>query len=61
MEGQQLNWRKASYSTGTGGSCVEVASADTVHVRDTKQNSSGPVLRFTPEAWRSFAERVKTL
>ncbi|MGH3221763.1 MAG: DUF397 domain-containing protein [Streptosporangiaceae bacterium] len=52
------NWRKASYS-GTGGSnCVEVASDSHVAVRDT-QDRTGPVLRFTPGAWRRFADGVK--
>jgi hypothetical protein len=54
-----LNWRKASYSASNGGGCVEVAGqASSVLVRDTKDRS-GPVLRFTPGAWRRFADRVK--
>ncbi|MGA2829636.1 MAG: DUF397 domain-containing protein [Streptosporangiaceae bacterium] len=54
-----MNWRKSSYSSGNGGECVEVASLDGVAVRDTKQDSTGPVLRFTPAAWRRFANQVK--
>jgi hypothetical protein len=52
-------WRKSSYSGGSGGDCVEVRD-DTgrVLVRDTKDRT-GPVLPFTPEAWRQFADRVK--
>ncbi len=59
MEGTDMNWRKSSYS-GTGGSnCVEVAdSTSRVLVRDT-QDRTGPVLRFTPDAWRRFAGQVK--
>jgi hypothetical protein len=38
---------------------VEVGSADRVLVRDTKDRS-GPVLRFSPAAWRRFADQVKT-
>ena len=53
-------WRKASYSGNGGGDCIEVADqAGRVLVRDTKQAGTGPVLRFTPGAWRRFADRVK--
>jgi hypothetical protein len=55
-----MTWRKSSYSSGNGGECVEVASpAGTVAVRDTRQNDVGPVLRFTPAAWRRFADQLK--
>jgi hypothetical protein len=55
-----MNWRKSSYSSGNGGECIEVASPDdAVAVRDTKQDGTGPVLRFTPAAWRRFAGQVK--
>jgi uncharacterized protein DUF397 len=54
-----LNWRKASYSASNGGGCVEVASPDgAIAVRDT-QDRTGPVLRFSPGAWRRFADQVK--
>jgi Domain of unknown function (DUF397) len=57
-----MNWRKSSYSSGNGGECVEVASpAGAVAVRDTRQGGTGPVLRFTPAAWRRFADQVKRL
>lgn len=52
-------WRKSSYSGSQGGNCVEVANRSGVLVRDTKQNGTGPVLRFSPIAWRMFADRVK--
>ena len=53
-----LNWRKASYSASNGG-CVEVGGdPDAVLVRDT-QDRTGPVLRFSPGAWRRFAGQVK--
>jgi hypothetical protein len=53
-----LNWRKASYSASNGG-CVEVGGdPDAVLVRDT-QDRTGPVLRFSPGAWRRFADQVK--
>ncbi len=55
-----MNWRKSSYSSGNGGECIEVASPnDAVAVRDTKQDGTGPVLRFTPAAWRRFAGQLK--
>ncbi len=53
-------WRKSSYSGGSGGDCVEVAGgARRVLVRDTRQAGTGPVLRFSPAAWRRFAGQVK--
>ena len=59
MEGTDLNWRKSSYSGNGGGECVEVgASPGAVVVRDTTDRT-GPVLRFTPAAWRRFAGQVK--
>lgn len=55
-----MNWRTSSYSSGNGGECVEVASPEgAVAVRDTKQDGTGPVLRFSPGAWRRFAGQVK--
>jgi hypothetical protein len=57
-----MNWRKSSYSSDNGGECVEVASpAGAVAVRDTNQSDAGPVLRFTPAAWRRFASQLKRL
>ena len=51
-------WRKASYSDN-GGNCVEVGETRRdVLVRDT-QDHAGPMLRFPPDAWRRFADRVK--
>jgi Domain of unknown function (DUF397) len=56
---ETMNWRKSTYSSGNGGECVEIADhANRVLVRDTKDRN-GPVLRFTPGAWRRFADRVK--
>ncbi|MCT2276411.1 DUF397 domain-containing protein [Micromonospora chalcea] len=47
-------WRKSTRS-GTQGDCVEVADnlAGVVGVRDSK-DPAGPVLTFTPDAWRAF-------
>jgi Domain of unknown function (DUF397) len=58
MEAIDPRWRKASYS-GNGGNCVEVGEARRgVLVRDTKKRR-GPALRFTPDAWRRFADQLK--
>ena len=54
-------WRKSSYSGGNGGECVEVgaqARAGRVLVRDTRDRQ-GPVLGFSLQTWRQFAEQVK--
>ena len=59
MDRKDGDWRKASYSNGSG-DCVEVGQAPAVVlVRDTKQDGTGPVLRFAPGAWRRFAGQVK--
>lgn len=56
MGGMDMDWRKSSFS-GSNGSCVEVASADGVMVRDTT-NRYGGALTFTPEAWAAFTARL---
>jgi hypothetical protein len=60
--GNSNGWRKSSYSSSQGGSCVEVANtADVVGVRDTKQAHLGDartVLSFAPGAWRAFLGKV---
>ena len=56
----ETTWRKSTYSSNGGASCIEVGqAARIIAVRDTKQNGKGPALRFTPAAWRRFAEQVK--
>ncbi|MEU5563071.1 DUF397 domain-containing protein [Micromonospora musae] len=52
-------WRKATRS-GTQGDCVEVADnlLGVVGVRDSK-DPTGPVLTFTPRAWRAFVAHAK--
>jgi Domain of unknown function (DUF397) len=52
------NWRKSTYSSNGGATCVEVGKADRVLIRDTKDRT-GPVLAFSPSAWRRFADQVK--
>jgi hypothetical protein len=52
-------WRKSSYSSSSG-NCVEVAgTARSVAVRDTKQHGRGPILEFTPGAWREFLADIR--
>ncbi len=48
-------WRKSSYSEGDSvdSDCVEVAFAQVVRVRDSK-NTAGPELSFSAEAWEAF-------
>jgi hypothetical protein len=53
------NWKTSSYTGGSGGNCIEVADHDNaVAVRDTKDRT-GPVIRFTPDAWRALVKQVK--
>jgi Domain of unknown function (DUF397) len=53
-------WRKSTYSGGNGGGCVEVAGnlPGVVAVRDSK-DPGGPVLAFSPDAWRAFTAAIK--
>ena len=52
------DWRKASYSNGTG-QCVETASnAGTVAVRDTA-NRDGGALAFSATAWERFTASLR--
>jgi hypothetical protein len=56
----RARWRKSSYSTANGGSCVEVARdlRGMVTVRDSK-NPCGPALPVSPRAWRALTGQVK--
>lgn len=52
-------WRTSSYTGNGGGNCVEVGdAARVILVRDTKDRA-GPMLRFSPDSWRQFADQVK--
>lgn len=48
-------WRRSTYSGGDSvdSNCVEVAFAQAVRVRDSK-NTAGPALTFSAEAWQEF-------
>ncbi|MEV3859893.1 DUF397 domain-containing protein [Streptomyces sp. NPDC050095] len=54
-------WHKSSYSNGTGGDCVEVATglSHTAPVRDTKHSGTGPVITFGATAWTAFLTEAK--
>ncbi|MEV6050831.1 DUF397 domain-containing protein [Streptomyces sp. NPDC052107] len=55
-----LSWRTSSYSTGSGGECVEVALTTVgVHVRDSKcVAQGGPVLKVGSTAWVALLETM---
>jgi Domain of unknown function (DUF397) len=60
MTSDQTGWRTSSYSGGQGGNCVQVGRrGGQVLVRDTRQDGTGPVLGFSPDAWRRFAGQLK--
>ncbi|WP_059009953.1 DUF397 domain-containing protein [Streptomyces specialis] len=55
-------WTKSTYSSGTGGQCVEwaqnlAAATGVVPVRDSKA-PQGPVLAFTTNGWSGFVSAV---
>ena len=52
-----INWRKSSASAN-GESCVEVASTDAVHVRDTTDRG-GFTLSVSPSAWQTFTASLR--
>ena len=59
MDLSRIRWRKASYSTGNGGDCIEVGTAPgTVAVRDSK-DPAGAALAFAPGRWQAFTRAVK--
>jgi hypothetical protein len=54
------HWRKSSYSSGSGGNCVEVATnlPGLVAVRDSK-NPAAPALLLTPAQWRTLTATLR--
>jgi Domain of unknown function (DUF397) len=61
MDLSRAEWRKASYSTGNGGNCVEVAQnlPGIVAVRDSK-DPDGPALAFAPASWQALLDGIKS-
>ena len=61
MDLSRAEWRKASYSTGNGGNCVEVARnlPGVVAVRDSK-DPDGPALAFAPAPWQALLDGIKS-
>jgi hypothetical protein len=58
MDKDVNDWRKASYSNGSG-DCMEVGHlSGNVAVRDTKDRE-GLVLNVSAEAWASFTASLK--
>ncbi len=54
------NWRKSTYSGGSGGECLEAGTAaGMVLVRDTKNNGNGPVLRVCAADWKRLTAAIK--
>ncbi len=53
-------WRKSSYSGGSGGNCVEVATnlPGLVAVRDSKNPGASPLL-LTRTQWRTLTARLR--
>jgi len=52
-------WHKSTYSNSSA-NCVEVATMQrAVGVRDSKQHGRGPVLEFSPAAWKVFLAAAK--
>jgi|tagenome__1003787_1003787.scaffolds.fasta_scaffold18962749_2 hypothetical protein len=55
----QTGWIKARASDG-GNNCVEMlATAEGVHVRDSKQQGAGPTLGFTKAEFRAWLDGAK--
>lgn len=55
-----LTWRKSTFSSGSGGNCVEVAklpSGGTV-VRNSK-SPDGPTIEYTATEWDAFLAGAK--
>ncbi|MDU0304359.1 DUF397 domain-containing protein [Streptomyces sp. PAL114] len=58
-KGQSLDWFKSSYSGGSGGDCIEVATLPaSVHVRDSKNTGQG-TFTVPPAAWSAFVAHAR--
>ena len=53
-------WYKSTFSNGSGGDCVEVATnlPDIVAVRDSK-DCEGPNLTISDRSWSAFVQGIK--
>ncbi|MEU5883649.1 DUF397 domain-containing protein [Spirillospora sp. NPDC047279] len=53
-------WRKSTRCGGSG-TCVEVAmlSGGQIGARDTKEGTTGPILRFSAGDWSTFLTQAK--
>lgn len=53
-------WRKSTRSTSQGSDCIETAAQrNAVAVRDSKDPEGGQ-LRVSQQAWRAFAEKLRS-
>ncbi|MEV7959067.1 DUF397 domain-containing protein [Streptomyces sp. NPDC088141] len=58
-EGDDPRWFKSSYSSGSGGNCLEVAADhDRVRIRDSKW-TEGPVVAVTTQAFSSLIASIR--
>jgi hypothetical protein len=54
-----MDWRKSSFSSAQGGSCVELASGrGVVLVRDTA-NRDGGTLAISADVWQEFITTLR--
>jgi Domain of unknown function (DUF397) len=55
-----LTWRKSSFSSGSGGNCVEVAKLpDDGRVLRNSKDPDGPAVSYTAAEWDAFLRGVK--
>ncbi|MFD7064936.1 DUF397 domain-containing protein [Streptomyces sp. NPDC059906] len=54
-----LQWFKSSYSSGSGGECIEVApTRATIHIRDSKAPAHGS-LTVHSTTWAAFLDLAR--
>ena len=59
MDLSRIEWRKSSYTSSNGGTCVEVGvGPQVVAVRDSK-DPGGPALVFSAAEWGVFIGYLK--
>ena len=55
-----LTWRKSTFSSGSGGNCVEVAELpDGGRAVRHSKHPTGPAIAYTAAEWDAFLEGVK--